>query len=136
MKDRYVYPAVISFSESDEVYYINFPDISNAFTFAENEEEIMESAKEVLELCIYDLEEQGQNVPSPTSISNILKENISVIMVEVWMPVVRDKFRNKSVKKTLTIPKWLNDIAEEYNVNFSQLLQAAIKNYIGISNER
>lgn len=136
MKDRYVYPAVISFSESDEVYYINFPDISNAFTFAENEEEIMESAKEVLELCIYDLEEQGQNVPSPTSISNILKENVSVIMVEVWMPVVRDKFRNKSVKKTLTIPKWLNDIAEEYNVNFSQLLQAAIKNYIGISNER
>jgi len=136
MKDRYVYPAVISFSESDEVYYINFPDISNAFTFAENEEEIMESAKEVLELCIYDLEEQGQNVPSPTSISNILKENVSVIMVEVWMPVVRDKFRNKSVKKTLTIPKWLNDIAEEYNVNFSQLLQAAIKNYIGISNKR
>lgn len=136
MKDRYVYPAVISFSESDKVYYINFPDISNAFTFAENEEEIMESAKEVLELCIYDLEEQGQNVPSPTSISNILKENVSVIMVEVWMPVVRDKFRNKSVKKTLTIPKWLNDIAEEYDVNFSQLLQAAIKNYIGISNER
>jgi hypothetical protein len=40
---------------------------------------------------------------------------------------------NKAVKKTLTIPKWLNDVAEKNNVNFSQVLQSALKEYLGIS---
>lgn len=132
MKDRYIFPAIISFSEDEGIYDIRFPDISNGFTFAESEDEIMESAKEVLELCLYDLEENGNEIPSPTSFSSLLNKGLSVVLVEVWMPLVRDKFQNKSVKKTLTIPKWLNDAAQEYNINFSQLLQTAIKNYIGI----
>ena len=49
------------------------------------------------------------------------------------MPLVRDRIEEKSVKKTLTIPKWLNDLAEENNINFSQLLQVAIKKYIGLN---
>lgn len=65
-----------------------------------------------------------------------MNKGLSVVLVEVWMPLVRDKFQNKSVKKTLTIPKWLNDAAQEYNINFSQLLQTAIKNYIGIDTKR
>ncbi len=136
MKDRYIFPAIISFSEDEGIYDIRFPDISNGFTFAESEDEIMESAKEVLELCLYDLEENGSEIPSPTSFSSLLDKGLSVVLVEVWMPLVRDKFQNKSVKKTLTIPKWLNDAAQEYNINFSQLLQTAIKNYIGIDTKR
>ncbi|WP_215507630.1 type II toxin-antitoxin system HicB family antitoxin [Peptoniphilus sp. EMRHCC_23] len=136
MKDRYIFPAIISFSEDEGIYDIIFPDISNGFTFAESEDEIMESAKEVLELCLYDLEENGNEIPSPTSFSSLLNKGLSVVLVEVWMPLVRDKFQNKSVKKTLTIPKWLNDAAQEYNINFSQLLQTAIKNYIGIDTKR
>ncbi len=47
---------------------------------------------------------------------------------------VRDKMENKSIKKTVTIPKWVNDIAVQNNLNFSQLLQSAIKDKVGIKN--
>jgi len=49
------------------------------------------------------------------------------------MPPYRDKMANKAVKKTLTIPKWLNDLAEEKGVNFSYILQRSLKNYLGIT---
>jgi hypothetical protein len=48
------------------------------------------------------------------------------------MPPFRDKMSNKSVNKMLTLPKWLNDLAEREKVNFSQLLQAALKNHLGV----
>lgn len=53
-------------------------------------------------------------------------------LIEVWMPAFRESIESKAVKKTLTIPKWLNDLAEKENVNFSHLLQSAIKNHLGI----
>jgi len=46
-------------------------------------------------------------------------------------PII-DKFKNQTIKKTLTIPKWLNDEAEKHSVNFSNLLQTAIKKYLNI----
>ena len=61
------------------------------------------------------------------------EDNESLSYISVWMPLVRDRIEEKSVKKTLTIPKWLNDLAEENNVNFSQLLQVAIKKHIGLN---
>jgi hypothetical protein len=48
------------------------------------------------------------------------------------MPLYREAIENQSVKKTLTIPQWLNKLAEEKNVNFSQLLQSALKEHLGI----
>ena len=45
---------------------------------------------------------------------------------------MRDEMANKAIKKTLTLPKWLNDEAERYHVNFSQVLQIALKERLGI----
>lgn len=131
-KERYVYPAFVNYNADEKVYYIKYPDLDNAFTFSENEEEIYSDAKEVLELCLYDLEELGKEPPEASKITDINSDGGTIILVDVWMPVVRDKFENKSIKKTLTIPKWMNDLAEKSNVNFSQLLQVAIKEYLGI----
>ena len=52
------------------------------------------------------------------------------------MPLVRDEMEKRAVKKTLTVPKWLNDIAEKNKVNFSHVLQTALKEHLGISSER
>ena len=54
-----------------------------------------------------------------------------MVMVEVFMPAVRDRMDSKVVKKTLTIPAWLNREAEAANVNFSQLLQDSLRQYLG-----
>jgi hypothetical protein len=54
------------------------------------------------------------------------------VLVEVFMPTMRDAIENYSVKKTLSIPQWLNKLAIERNVNFSHVLQEALKEQLGI----
>ena len=49
------------------------------------------------------------------------------------MPLFRESVQNASVKKTLTIPKWINDLAEKNKVNVSQVLQTALKNVLGLN---
>lgn len=60
------------------------------------------------------------------------EHNQVVGLIEVWMPAFRESIENKAVKKSLTIPRWLNDLAEKENINFSHLLQSAIKIHSGI----
>lgn len=48
------------------------------------------------------------------------------------MPLIRDRVQRATLKKTLTIPKWINDLAEENNINFSQVLQEALKERLNI----
>lgn len=133
MKDTYTFPCIIKFDEEDKIYYVRFPDIEEAFTDGDSLKEAVYNAQEVLGLVIYEREKMGREIPKATESMIKTGENESLSYISVWMPLVRDRIEEKSVKKTLTIPKWLNDLAEENNVNFSQLLQVAIKKYIGLN---
>lgn len=133
-KEKYIFPAIVKFNKEDNVYYINFPNFKNGFTFSSSENEILKDAKEVLEIVLSDYFENNLQIPEPIKIDDIKENNSAIILVEVWTPLIMDKLMNQSVKKTLTIPKWLNDVAVENNVNFSKVLQAAIKDYLGIEN--
>ena len=130
--DRYIFPAIFE-PGAKKGYTVNFPDLPGCITEGDNMEEALHMAKEALELHLYGLEDDGDAIPEPTCPENInipVKSFLSLI--EVWMPVIRDEMENKAVKKTLTIPKWLNDIAEKNRVNFSQILQSALKEYLGV----
>jgi len=79
------------------------------------------------------MEDDRDPIPEPTPAGKIILEpNQVVVLIETWMPPFRDAMAEKAVKKTLTIPKWLNDIGEERKVNFSHLLQDALKSYLGV----
>lgn len=131
MKNRYIFPGIIKIVE--DAYEVSFPDIENCFTFGENLEDALDSARDVLELCLYDMEQDNIEIPEASNIQDIkLEENESIAWINIWMIPVRDRMENRSVKKTLTIPKWINDIGVENNLNFSQILQAAIKEKFGI----
>lgn len=58
-----------------------------------------------------------------------------VAVVEAWMPVIRSKMANQSVKKNLTVPKWLADAADRADINYSQVLQEALKSRLGVPEE-
>ncbi len=133
MKDTYTFPCIIKFDQEDKIYYVRFPDIEEAFTDGDSLKEAIYNAQEVLGLVIYEREKMGREIPNATESMIKTEDNESLSYISVWMPLVRDRIEEKSVKKTLTIPKWLNDIAEENNVNFSQLLQVAIKKHIGLN---
>jgi predicted RNase H-like HicB family nuclease len=130
--DKYIYPAI--FDPGDEHgFCITFPDLPGIVTSGETIAESYHMAKDALELHIYGMEEDGEEIPEPTSPNKITApEGGFVSLVEVWMPPIRDEMANRSVKKTLTIPKWLSDIAEEKQVNYSHILQESLKKHLGV----
>lgn len=130
--DRYIFPAIFEPGEK-KGYTVSFPDLPGCITEGDNMEEALHMAKEALELHLYGMEEDQDEIPNPSRPEELkVPEKSFVSLVEVWMPIIRDEMDNKAVKKTLTIPKWLNDVAEKNNVNFSQVLQSALKEYLGI----
>ena len=85
-------------------------------------------AKDALGGHMWTLEDIDENVPDPTTLVDVaLETNQRVMLVEVYMPLIRDAISTQAVKKTLTIPAWLNEAAEKEGVNFSQLLQSTLK---------
>ena len=127
MKDIYVFPAI--FLKEEDGYSVNFPDIEGAFTCGDTFEEALFMAKDCLELSLDGIEIE----PSISNIENIkLEENEYVVMIQADMLSFRKKYNNQSVKKTLTIPKWLNDLATNKNINFSQILQSGLKKELNI----
>ncbi len=131
MQDIYRFIAVVSFD--DDGISINFPDLKGCFTCANTEDEIYKMAKEVLGLHLWGMEQDNEPIPNPSTLKDIrLAKNETTILVEIFMPSIRDKINNKTIKKTLTIPQWLNIEAEKRDVNFSQILQNALKEYLQI----
>lgn len=130
-KDYYIYPAI--FDYADDGISISFPDLPGCFSCANTDEEALFMAKNALGLHICNMEDYGDEIPVPTVLKNIKsKNNQKAVLIEVNMPLFRESVQNTAVKKTLTIPKWINDLAEKNHVNFSQVLQTALKQYLGV----
>ena len=131
MKESYEFIAI--FDYEDDGINIYFPDIEEAISCAKDTKEALKNAKEVLELTLYNREEDKIKIPEPTPLEKIkCKENEKTVAISVWMPLVTNEMEEQSVKKTLTIPCWLNKLTEEQNINFSKLLQSALKEYLKI----
>lgn len=130
-KDRYIYPAV--FDYADDGISIGFPDLPGCLPCADTTEEAFHNAKEAMALHLYGMEEDGDPIPEPSDILHIEKDDNQVlVLIDVWMPPFRSEMRNQAVKKTLTIPRWLDEQAKEHKVNYSHLLQEALKEHLGI----
>lgn len=130
--DRYLFPAVFEPGEK-KGYFVSFPDLSGCITEGDSLEEALRMSKEALELHLYGMEEDGDIIPEPTPPEKLeVPEGSFVSLVEAWMDLVRDEMANKSIKKTLTVPKWLNDLAEQNRVNFSHVLQVSLKKILGV----
>ncbi len=136
-----MYPAVF-FHECDG-YSVVFPDLNWLATQGETFEEAMEMAIDCLAGYLHTCQTDKSDIPSPSKLSEIDPEAIAkeldpdspvseafVNMVAVDVPTYAKAHFEKSVKKTLTIPAWLNSAALEQNINFSQVLQDALKNQL------
>ena len=130
-KESYEFVAVFDYQEDG--INIKFPDLQEAISCASTTEEAIKNAKEVLELVLYHWEEENIEIPDSTPLEDIkCTKNEKTVNISVWMPLVRNEMEEQAVKKTLTIPQWLNKLAEAQNVNFSKVLQSALKEYLKI----
>lgn len=126
MKTKYLYPAV--FCREDSGYSVSFPDIECCFTSGKTLEEAVDMARDALCLTLYDMEESKQPIPKASDISDIqCDDNEFTSFIECDTLEYRKYFCSKAVKKTLSIPAWLNTMAEREEINFSAVLQRALK---------
>lgn len=133
MQSKYVYPAV--FTKEGEQYSVAFPDIEGCYTCGDSLVEAVSNAQDALCLMLYDMEESGEVIPAPSDaleIEKSLGDNEFISLVSCDTLEYRQYFDQKAVKKTLTIPSWLNTLAEREGINFSSVLQAALKRTLGI----
>ena len=128
---KYVYPAV--FTPEDCGYSIRFPDFESCYTSAETLAEGLEMANDVLCLTLYGLEEDGGVIPNASGIKEVtVADTEFVTLVSCDTIEYRKFYDNKAIKKTLTIPSWLNTMAERQGINFSLTLQNALKQALEI----
>jgi predicted RNase H-like HicB family nuclease len=128
--DNYVFPCVFIYEEGISIY---FPDLDGCVSFGEDEINAFYNAREALTLHLYGMEQDHESIPTPSLAKSIeLDENEQVVLIEAHMPAIRAKQANKFVKKTLTIPEWLNIVAEREGINFSQTLQIALKEQLHV----
>ena len=121
------YPALIH--HEDDSYWIEFPDLEGCHTFADTLEEVFTEAKEAVGAYCSALIEDGKNLPRPSDIA-LCEHSGDDILALIEVPNIRQH----SVKKTLTIPSWLNAAAEKQHINFSQALRDALIERLGGGN--
>ena len=119
------YPAIFE-SEENGAYTVSFPDIDGCLSQGETFEEALINAQEAL--AIY-LHEMAGELNAPSSILEIIKQNSGAIVQMVCVDLSKYKLKKadtKYVRKNLTIPEWLNDLSEKYDVNYSFVLKNAL----------
>jgi Uncharacterized conserved protein len=133
-KNRYNYIAI--FHLADDGVSVSFPDLPRCLTYAADTEEALKNAKEALGLHIWELEQEESDIPEPTQLEKIKLEECDIpVLVEVFMPSIREKVTNQFTKKTLSIPAWLAAKADENNVNCSRILRNALISYLELDNQ-
>ena len=129
---KYIYPAI--FEKEGDVYNVRFPDLECCYTQGEGLSDAYEMAEDVLCLTIYNLEEDGKEIPRASQVNEVsAAEGGFVSLVSCDTMEYRKYYDNKAVKKTLTIPSWLNTMSERAGINFSAVLQTALKNELHIT---
>ena len=128
----YVFPAIFT-PEEKGLYSARFPDINGCYTCGNDLADAIMMAEDVLCLTLYDREINNENIPSASDISDIkTNDNEIATLIRCDTDFYKRFYKSKAVKKTLSIPEWLNEAATAQGLNFSQILQDGIKSVLGI----
>lgn len=130
--DNYLFPVIIF--KNNMCYNAYFPDLPGCIATTDDFKTAMQQAKEALELHLWGIEQDDGEIPASSFPEDInVPEGQFLCYLDVNMFSIRAAMENRSVKKTLTIPWYLNELAERKHINFSRVLQAALKDKLGIA---
>lgn len=123
-----LYPAI--FTHGDTAITVTFPDIPEAITQGKDLNEAYQMAVEALGFALEDYQEY----PQASSSSQVQSDNpdADVALISIDMNAYLRKYHSKKVRKNVTIPEWLNNIAEEKKLNFSQVLTEALESKLQV----
>ena len=127
----YTFPAIFEPDEEIGGYCVYFPDLENIVTQGNDFKHAMEMAEDALCLMLYDMEKDGIDIPKASKPGDIeTKPGDIVNLVACDTKFYKNYFEGKSVKINVTIPLWLKEEGEKKHVNFSQILQNGVKEYL------
>ena len=130
--NKLFYPAVFHRAEEGG-FWVSFPDFPECFTEGDDMTRAYEMAVEAMGLALVSRKEEGEEIPSPTEIDKVDVEEGTLAIIEFDMLEYQKKHNSRAVKKTLSIPEWLNEEATAMGVNFSHVLQEALLSKLGIN---
>lgn len=130
--EKLFYPALFHKSEEGG-FWISFPDFPECFTEGDDMKQAYEMTVEALGLALVNRKEEKEEIPDPSDLDKIQNEDGTIVIVEFDMLEYQRKHNSKAVKKTLSIPEWLNEEAVSMGVNFSQVLQEVLMSKLNIS---
>ena len=126
------YPAIFHKAEEGG-FWITFPDIPECMTQGDDMQQSYEMAVEALGLALASREEEKQEIPAPSEPCKLtVSDDEFCVVIEFDMLAYKKRTNSKAVKKTLSIPEWLNEEASALGINFSQVLQEALMQKVGI----
>lgn len=124
---KYIFPAIFT-PEDEGGYSILFPDIKGCYTCGDTLEDGLIMADDALALMLVNLEDENKEIPRPSAINELsMTGDEFATLISVDTEVYRKTLNNLAVKKTLSIPQYLNQAAMAAGINFSQVLQEALK---------
>lgn len=129
---KLVYPAIFYEDKTTNTFTVVFPDLPGCITQGDTIEEALEMAQDAASGWILTSIEDGETVNPPSRNHDYYDEDAFVNFVPLDIDEYAKLNSDKSIKKTLTIPQWLNTLAEREDINFSKLLQQAIKQKLGL----
>jgi predicted RNase H-like HicB family nuclease len=131
---KLIYPACFYPCEEGG-YTVIFPDLPGCVTEGATLSEAIDMAVDAASGWLLDSVENNEEIPPASDIKSVVAdeyENGFVSLISIDLDEYSKKYGDKAVKKTLTIPQWLNTLAESKGVNFSHILQTALKEHLGI----
>ncbi len=124
--NKLFYPAIFHVAEEGG-FWVTFPDFPECMTQGDDMQEAYEMAVDALGLALTSREQEKQEIPTASELTKIsVGKDEYCVIVEFDMLAYKKRTSSASVKKTLSIPEWLNEEALSLNVNFSQVLQDAL----------
>ena len=124
--NKLFYPALFHKAEEGG-FWISFPDIPECLTQGDDMTQAYEMAVDALGLALTSRENERQPLPAPSDPTEITPElNAFLVVIEFDMLAYKKRNNSRAVKKTLSIPEWLNEAAIAMDINFSQVLQEAL----------
>ena len=129
---KYVYPAILT--QEDDGIIVSFPDVEGARTDGATMEEALENADDVLNLMLLTMEEKHMNIKPPTPIVSLdVPKGSTVALVRADTLAYSKKVDTRAIRKSVSIPAWMDSLAREHNLNFSNVLQNAICRELNIA---
>jgi predicted RNase H-like HicB family nuclease len=129
---KLTYLAVFETDENPGIS-VYFPDVVGCVSCGDNFDHTLQMAKEALALHIYGMEKDGETIPERTDVIPKLNAGNMVVPITIYPDIVKDEINNRREKTTVTIPHWLKSAAEAEGLNYSRLLETAIKETLGIA---